>query len=94
MKGELNPIEEQLIKYPIDGVTPAKFGELLGKSTNAVDLMIRNNKLPFVEMRDPEKPQSRAEKLVYIPAYNEGLRRAYYSKPKSLVGAWLEWLGL
>ncbi|WEJ88452.1 MAG: Cox family DNA-binding protein [Klebsiella huaxiensis] len=94
MKDELNPIEEQLIKYPVDGVTPAKFGELLGKSANAIEIMIKNNKLPYIEMRDPKKPQSRAEKLVYIPAYNEGLRKAYYSKPKPLVRAWLEWLGL
>ena len=60
----LTPIEEHLVQYPVDGVTPAKFGELIGKSTNAVDLMIRNNKLPYVEMRDPEKPNSRSEKIV------------------------------
>ncbi|EPQ8465175.1 Cox family DNA-binding protein [Escherichia coli] len=94
MRDMLTPIEEHLVQYPVDGVTPAKFGELIGKSTNAVDLMIRNNKLPYVEMRDPEKPNSRSEKIVYIPAYNEGLKKAYYSKPKQLVNAWLEWLGL
>lgn len=94
MKDMLTPIEERLVQYPVDGVTPAKFGELIGKSTNAVDLMIRNNKLPYVEMRDPEKPNSRAEKIVYIPAYNEGLKKAYYSKPEQLAKAWLEWLGL
>ncbi|MEE7200772.1 Cox family DNA-binding protein, partial [Escherichia coli O2:H6] len=45
----LTPIEDRLVQYPVDGVTPANFGELIGKSTNAVDLMIRNNKLPYVE---------------------------------------------
>lgn len=94
MREELSPIENKLIQYPLDGVTPAKFAELLGKSTNAVELMIKNDKLPYVEMRDPKKPCARAEKLVYIPAYNEGLKKAYYSKPKSLVRSWLEWLGL
>ncbi|EAO6627037.1 hypothetical protein CSP17_003926 [Salmonella enterica subsp. arizonae] len=94
MREELNPIENTLVQYPIDGVTPAKFGELVGKSANAIDMMIKNNKLPFVEMRDPAKPNSRGEKIVYIPAYNEGLKKAYYSKPKPLVRAWLEWLGI
>ncbi|EEE5034477.1 hypothetical protein CSN53_001664 [Salmonella enterica subsp. diarizonae] len=94
MREELSPIENILTQYPADGVTPAKFGELIGKSANAIEIMIKNNKLPYVEMRDPAKPNSRAEKLVYLPAYNEGLKKAYYSKPKSLVRAWLEWLGL
>lgn len=90
----LKPIEESLVNYPVDGVTPAKFGELIGKSANAIEIMIKNEKLPYVEMRDPTKPRARAEKLVYLPAYNEGLKKAYNSKPKSLVKAWLEWLGL
>ncbi|EBB1560906.1 hypothetical protein AH089_15830 [Salmonella enterica subsp. enterica serovar Enteritidis] len=94
MREELNPIENTLVQYPIDGVTPAKFGELIGKSANAIEIMIKNEKLPYVEMRDPAKPRARAEKLVYLPAYNEGLKKAYYSKPKGLVSAWLEWLGL
>ncbi|EDR5175646.1 TPA: hypothetical protein G8O67_004431 [Salmonella enterica] len=94
MRDELKPIEDTVVKYPIDGVTPAKFGELVGKSANAIEIMIKNNKLPYVEMRDPAKPNARGEKIVYIPAYNEGLKKAYYSKPKGLARAWLEWLGL
>lgn len=64
MREELNPIENTLVQYPIDGVTPAKFGELIGKSANAIEIMIKNEKLPYVEMRDPAKPRARAEKLV------------------------------
>ncbi|EMK0255591.1 hypothetical protein V8I69_003890 [Salmonella enterica] len=94
MRDELNPIEGKLIRFPIDAVTPAKFGELIGKSTNAVDMMIKQEKLPYIEVRDPAKPNARAEKLIYLPAYNEGLKEAYLNKPKSLTRAWLEWLGV
>ncbi|HEO9045940.1 TPA: hypothetical protein QIF36_004146 [Enterobacter kobei] len=86
--------DELLIKYPLDAVTPEKFGELLGKSTNAIDIMIKRDKLPVVELCDPEKPGARAEKLVSIEAFNEGVRRAFYSKPKEHRDAWLMWLGL
>lgn len=87
-------LEELLVRYPVDGVTPARFGELIGKSTNAVDMMIKNNKLPLVEMQDPEKPNARAEKIIYLPAYNEGLRKAFMERPKELRDAWLSWLFL
>lgn len=87
-------LEELLVKYPVDDVTPAKFGELVGKSTNAIEMMIKNNKLPFVEMQDPGKPNSRAEKIIYIAAYNEGLKQAFLNRPKELREAWLSWLFL
>ncbi|EAA7439719.1 hypothetical protein JXH75_002595 [Salmonella enterica subsp. enterica serovar Oranienburg] len=87
-------LEDLLIKYPLDGVTPSKFGELLGKSTNAIEIMIRSDKCPWVEMRDPEKPRSRGEKYIYIPDWNEGMRKAFLKKPPELRHAWLSWLGL
>lgn len=86
-------VEDLLIKYPLDAVTPSKFGELLGKSTNAVDMMIKKDKCPWTEMQDPQKPESRAEKFVYIPAWNEGMRKAFFKKPPELRNAWLSWLG-
>ncbi|EBN8269731.1 hypothetical protein HZW02_002881 [Salmonella enterica] len=87
-------LEDLLIKYPLDGVTPSKFGELLGKSTNAIEIMIRSDKCPWVEMRDPAKPRSRGEKYIYIPDWNEGMRKAFLKKPPELRHAWLSWLGL
>ncbi|EIY5008365.1 MULTISPECIES: Cox family DNA-binding protein [Klebsiella] len=86
--------DDLLIKYPLDAVTPEKFAELLGKSTNAVDIMIKRDKLPVIEISDPEKPNTRSEKLVSIEAFNKGVRLAFYSKPKEYRDAWLMWLGL
>ncbi|HCF8180170.1 TPA: hypothetical protein NIU80_004857 [Klebsiella variicola] len=86
--------DDLLIKYPLDAVTPEKFAELLGKSTNAVDIMIKRDKLPVIEISDPEKPNTRSEKLVSIEAFNKGVRLAFYNKPKEYRDAWLMWLGL
>jgi hypothetical protein len=41
-------LDDLLIKYPLEGVTPDKFAELLGKSKNAVDMMVKADKLPFI----------------------------------------------
>lgn len=49
-----------VVKYPIDAVHPDKFAELLGKPRTAVVEMIKANKLPVVEFRDPTKPNARA----------------------------------
>ncbi|EAM8463358.1 hypothetical protein NX345_004616 [Salmonella enterica] len=86
-------LEDLLIKYPLDAVTPSKFAELVGKSTNAVEIMIGKNKCPWVEMRDPAKPKARAEKYIYIPDWNEGMRKAFLKRPPELRHAWLSWLG-
>ncbi|HIB1630349.1 TPA: Cox family DNA-binding protein [Salmonella enterica subsp. enterica serovar Muenchen] len=94
MKIEELRLEDLLIKYPLDAVTPSKFGELLGKSANAIDMMVKNDKCPWVEMQDPTKPKARAEKYIYIPDWNEGMRKAFLKKPPELRHAWLAWLGL
>lgn len=94
MRAENLLLEDLLIKYPLDAVTPAKFGELLGKFTNAVEIMVRNEKCPWVEMRNPTKPELRGEKYIYIPDWNEGMRKAFIKKPPELRHAWLECLGL
>ncbi|KLP41762.1 Cox family DNA-binding protein [Enterobacter ludwigii] len=87
-------LDDLLIKYPLEGVTQDKFAELLGKSKNAVDMMTRDGKLPFIELSDPTKPGARAEKLICIEEFNKGIRLAYSKKPKAQRDAWLMWLGL
>ncbi|MDK1707042.1 Cox family DNA-binding protein [Serratia marcescens] len=86
--------EDLLIKYPLDAVTPEKFAELLGKSKNAVEIMIKREKLPTVEYADPTKPNARQESLVNIDAFNDGVKKAFHNKPKEFRDAWLMWLGL
>jgi hypothetical protein len=87
-------LDDLLIKYPLEGVTPEKFAELLGKSKNAIDMMVRDGKLPFIELRDPEKPGARAERLICIEEFNKGIRLAFAKKPKVQRDAWLMWIGL
>ncbi|BEM40506.1 Cox family DNA-binding protein [Serratia marcescens] len=88
-------IEDYAIRYPIDGVTVEKFAELLGKPSSAVSEMVKKNKLPVIELRDPEKVGARAgDKFVYIPAFNQGLREAFMNRPTEQRDAWLLWMGL
>ncbi|CAI1150498.1 regulatory phage cox family protein [Serratia ficaria] len=88
-------IEDFAIRYPIDGVTVEKFAELLGKPHSAVVDMVKRNKLPVIELRDPEKVGGRAgDKYVYIPAFNQGLREAFMNRPIEQRDAWLLWMGL
>lgn len=84
-----------VVKYPIDAVHPDKFAELLGKPRTAVVEMIKANKLPVVEFRDPTKPNARAgDKLVFIPEFNRGVREAFYNRPIEQRDAWLLWMWL
>ncbi|EAA6773630.1 hypothetical protein EOG09_13600 [Salmonella enterica] len=87
-------LDDLLIKYPLEGVTTEKFAELLGKSKNAVDMMVKAHKIPFIEIQDPEKPGARTEKLICIEEFNKGIRLAFSKKPKAQRDAWLMWLGL
>ncbi|MCS2169072.1 regulatory phage cox family protein [Scandinavium sp. TWS1a] len=87
--------KEYLIQYPLDAVHPDKFAELLGKPRTAVVEMLKANKLPIIELRDPAKPNARAgDKLVYVPEFNRGVREAYYNRPPEQRDAWLLWMGL
>ncbi|MBS6146332.1 MAG: hypothetical protein KH967_17485 [Klebsiella aerogenes] len=84
-----------VIQYPIDAVHPDKFAELLGKPRTAVVEMLKANKLPVVEFRDPTKPNARAgDKLVFIPEFNRGVREVFYNRPVEQRDAWLLWMGL
>ncbi|MDW4798759.1 regulatory phage cox family protein, partial [Escherichia coli] len=57
--------------------------------------MIKANKLPVIELRDPNKPKARAgEKWVFIPEFNRAVREAFYNRPVEQRDAWLLWMGL
>ncbi|MGA7587037.1 MAG: Cox family DNA-binding protein [Rouxiella badensis] len=77
-----------------DAIPYPEFARLIGKTPEAVKGMIEKNKLPIVEMRNPENPTGRAESWVYLPAWNTGLKLAFDSRPKEIRDGWLMWLGL
>lgn len=52
-------VNDYVIQYPIDAVHTVKFAELLGKPETAVVKMVKENKLPVIELRDPSKPNAR-----------------------------------
>lgn len=77
-------VNDYVIKYPLDAVHAEKFADLLGKPKTAVTEMIKANKLPVIELRDPNKPKARAgEKWVFIPEFNRAVREAFYLSGKS-----------
>ena len=87
--------ENYVIQYPLDAVHVDKFADLLGKPKPAVSEMVKANKLPIIELRDPCKPKARAgEKWVFIPEFNRAVREAFYNRPVEQRDAWLLWMGL
>ncbi len=87
-------VNDYVIKYPLDAVHAEKFADLLGKPKTAVTEMIKANKLPVIELRDPNKPKARAgEKWVFIPEFNRAVREAFYNRPVEQRDAWLLWMG-
>ncbi|EOM5494192.1 regulatory phage cox family protein [Shigella sonnei] len=78
-----------------DAIPYQEFAKLIGKSTGAVRRMIDKGKLPVIDMADPQSASGRAgEYWVYLPAWNNGLKLAYESRPKEIRDGWLMWLGL
>ncbi|HFN5156817.1 regulatory phage cox family protein [Escherichia coli] len=78
-----------------DAIPYQEFAKLIGKSTGAVRRMIDKGKLPVIGMTDPQSASGRAgEYWVYLPAWNNGLKLAYESRPKEIRDGWLMWLGL
>lgn len=72
-----------------------EFAKLIGKTPRAVRGMIEKGKLPVIEITDPQSVSGRAgEYWVYLPAWNNGLKQAYESRPKEIRDGWLMWLGL
>ncbi len=53
-------VNDYVIQYPLDAVHTVKFAELLGKPETAVVKMVKENKLPVIELRDPSKPNARS----------------------------------
>ncbi|EJR2955629.1 regulatory phage cox family protein [Salmonella enterica] len=78
-----------------DALPYKEFARHIGKSPDAVRGMIEKNKLPIVEMTDPQSATGRVgEYWVYLPAWNDGLKKAFDSRPKEIRDGWLMWLGL
>ncbi|WP_233958084.1 regulatory phage cox family protein [Pectobacterium versatile] len=78
-----------------DAVPYQEFARLIGKSERAVKGMIEKGKLPVVEMTDPQSASDRVgEYWIYLPAWNNGMKLAYESRPKEIRDGWLMWLGL
>ncbi|HEB1039356.1 TPA: regulatory phage cox family protein [Escherichia coli] len=78
-----------------DAIPYQEFAKLIGKSTGAVRRMIDKGKLPVIDMTDPQSASGRADEYwVYLPAWNNGLKLAYESRPKEIRDGWLMWLGL
>lgn len=81
-------------QYPVHAVTMKQFADLIGKPESAIQEMAKQHKLPVIELRDPKKPNSRAEKWVYLPEFNRAMFDAFQNRPKEQRDAWLLWLGL
>lgn len=54
------------LRHPVDAVPTPKFAEMIGKSANAVGDMVRDGKLPVVQMKNPEALTGRSENWIYI----------------------------
>lgn len=93
--------------YPIDAVPYPLFAKMIGRKESAVKTMIENNKLPPVPFKKPGSAKepvkyneagkpiiSRADTWIYLPAFNAGMRKAFFEQPKEYRDAWLLWLGL
>lgn len=82
------------VKYPLDAVSVEKFSELLGKAETAVRKMIINNKLPVVELTDPEVAAAPVgESWVVISEFNRRVLEAYTTVPQKNVMLGLNGLG-
>ncbi|EHR4175606.1 regulatory phage cox family protein [Salmonella enterica] len=78
-----------------DAVPYQEFARLIGRPASAVYKMIERGKLPVIEMSDPQSTSKRVgEYWVYLPAWNNGMKMAYESRPKEIREGWLMWLGL
>ncbi|WP_071533448.1 Cox family DNA-binding protein [Escherichia coli] len=74
-------------------------GSLVSRISGAVQSTVRTMidaaKLPTIDFVKPGSVKTRAsENWVYLPAFNEGMRKAFFEQPKERRDAWLLWLGL
>lgn len=83
------------VAYPLDAVPYSLFAKMIDRKPSAVKGMIEKKKLPLVEFRAPNGAiNGRSDAWVYIPAFNEGMRRAYLEQSEERRNAWLLWVGL
>ncbi|HBA4094540.1 TPA: hypothetical protein L7154_001666 [Escherichia coli] len=86
--------------YPIDAVPYQLFAKMIGRKESAVRTMIDSGKLPTIDFIKPGGPKDgspgkkASENWIYLPAFNEGMKRAFYKQPKERRDAWLLWIGL
>ena len=74
----------QVAPYPLEAVPYQLFAKMIGRKESTVRTMIDAAKLPT----------RASENWVYLPAFNEGMRKAFFEQPKERRDAWLLWLGL
>ncbi|SUX72895.1 regulatory protein cox [Citrobacter freundii] len=68
-----------------DAVPYQEFARLIGKTPAAVRGMIDKGKLPVIPMTDPASTSGIVgEYWVYLPAWNNGMKLAYESRPKEI----------
>ncbi|HCM1918348.1 TPA: hypothetical protein N3A33_004351 [Salmonella enterica subsp. salamae serovar 28:r:e,n,z15] len=97
----------QTVAYPVDAVPYTMFAKMIGRKEEAVKTMIEAGKLPLVEIKKPGSTKDpvkynasgrpitpRADNWIYLPAFNAGMRKAFFEQPKEYRDAWLLWLGL
>lgn len=85
----------QVDRFPLDAVPYPLFAQMIGKKESAVRTMIDAGKLPVIDWTKPGSARAAAsENWIYLPAFNEGMRRAFFEQPQERRDAWLLWLGL
>lgn len=85
----------QVAPYPLEAVPYQLFAKMIGRKESTVRTMIDAAKLPTIDFVKPGSVKTRAsENWVYLPAFNEGMRKAFFEQPKERRDAWLLWLGL
>lgn len=85
----------QVAPYPLEAVPYQLFAKMIGRKESTVRTMIDATKLPTIDFVKPGSAKTRAsENWVYLPAFNAGMRKAFFDQPKERRDAWLLWLGL
>ncbi|OSK24210.1 regulatory protein Cox [Escherichia coli M056] len=85
----------QVVPYPLEAVPYQMFAKMIGRSESRVRTMVDSIKLPTIDFTKPGTVKGRAsENWVYLPAFNAGMRKAFFEQPKERRDAWLLWLGL
>ncbi len=85
----------QVAPYPLEAVPYQLFCQDDWSQRINRQNLIDAAKLPTIDFVKPGSVKTRAsENWVYLPAFNEGMRKAFFEQPKERRDAWLLWLGL